>query len=286
MNGLSKHMNKIVAVLAIIIIAVSFLFYHFYKSRIEEKRVALDSTQEVVESWELPSILDEISGIVWLEDGRIACIQDEVGIVFFYNLKTKKLDGQVKFAGDGDYEGLALMGKNMYVVRSDGEIFELLDFLGEDPVFNQYELPLSEKHNIETLLADEKNNRLLLMAKDHEPFDNDGRGIYGYDLETKNLLEKPVLLVTSRDAEIQKTLKKIRPSDIAIHPKTKEIYVLQGTKPRIIIVSPDGVAKQEYPLNNKVFYQPEGITFSPDGTLYISNEATGGVPSILKVELK
>ncbi len=283
---MNKHMNKIVAALAVIIIAVSFLFYHFYKTRIEKKRVALDSTQEVIESWELPSVLDEISGIVWLEDGRIACIQDEVGIVFFYNLETKKLDGQVKFGGDGDYEGLALMGENMYVVRSDGEIFEICNFLGEEPSYNQYELPLSEKHNIETLLADKKNNRLLLMAKDHEPFDNDGRGIYAYDLETKTLQEKPVLLLTTADADLQKTLKKIRPSDIAIHPKTKEIYVLQGTKPRILIVNPNGSVKKEYPLNNKVFYQPEGITFSPDGTLYISNEATGGVPSILKVELK
>jgi len=279
-------MNKIVAALTVVIIGASFLFYHFYKTRIEKRQVALDSTHEVIDSWKLPSVLDEISGIVWLEDDRIACIQDEVGIVFFYNLKTKKLDGQVKFAGDGDYEGLALMGDNLYIVRSDGEIFEACNFLGENPSYNQYELPLSEKNNIETLLADKKNNRLLLMAKDHEPFDNDGRGIYGYDLETKTLQEKPVLLITSKDADLQKSLKKIRPSDIAIHPKTKEIYILQGTKPRILIVSPEGVVKEEYPLNNKVFYQPEGITFSPDGTLYVSNEATGGPPSILKVELK
>ena len=279
-------MNKIVAALTVVIIGASFLFYHFYKTRIEKRQVALDSTHEVIDSWKLPSVLDEISGIVWLDDDRMACIQDEVGIVFFYNLKTKKLDGQVKFAGDGDYEGLALMGDNLYIVRSDGEIFEACNFLGENPSYNQYELPLSEKNNIETLLADKKNNRLLLMAKDHEPFDNDGRGIYGYDLETKTLQEKPVLLITSKDADLQKSLKKIRPSDIAIHPKTKEIYILQGTKPRILIVSPEGVVKEEYPLNNKVFYQPEGITFSPDGTLYVSNEATGGPPSILKVELK
>ena len=279
-------MNKIVAALSVVIIGIAFLFFYLYKTRIEKKRVALDSTQEVVESWELPSVLDEISGIVWLEDNRVACIQDEVGIVFFYNLKTKKLDGQVKFGGDGDYEGIALMGENLYVTRSDGEIFELCNFLSEYPSFNQYNLPLSEKNNIETLFADPVNNQLLMMAKDHEPFDNDGRGIYGFDLETKLLKEKPVLLVSSTDSDLEKTLKKIRPSDIAIHPKTKEIYILQGTKPRILIVSPKGIAKREYPLNNKVFYQPEGITFSPDGTLYISNEATGGVPNILKVKLK
>ncbi|PVW12423.1 SdiA-regulated domain-containing protein [Marixanthomonas spongiae] len=283
---MNKHMNKIVAALAILIIGVSFLFYHFYKTRIERKQVALDSTHEVVESWKLPSVLDEISGIVWLEDGRIACIQDEVGIVFFYSLNTKKLDGQVKFGGDGDYEGVALMGDNIYVARSDGEIFEILDYKSKDPVFNQYNLPLSEKNNIETLLGDAENNRLLLMAKDHEPFGNDGRGIYAYDLATKTLRQKPVLLLTARDHELQKSIKKIRPADIAIHPKTNEIYVLQGTKPKILIVKQNGTVKKEYPLNNAVFYQPEGITFAPDGTLYISNEATGGPPSILKVTLK
>ena len=115
-----------------------------YKSRIEQKRVALEDTQEVVDSWELPSILDEISGIIWVEDNRIACIQDEVGIVFFYNLKTKKLDGQIKFGGDGDYEGIALAGDDIYVTRSDGEIFEILNYKDE-PTFNQYNLPLSEK---------------------------------------------------------------------------------------------------------------------------------------------
>ena len=124
------------------------------------------------------------------------------------------------------------------------------------------------------------------MAKDHEPFGNDGRGIYGFDISTKKLKEKPVLMVTAKDSDLKKTLHKIRPSDIAIHPKTKDIYILQGTKPRILIANSNGVATKEYPLNNKVFYQPEGITFSPDGTLYISNEATGGVPSILKVKLK
>jgi len=283
---MNKHMNKIVAVLAVIIIATSFLFYYFYKTRIEKKRVALESTQEVIDSWKLPSVLDEISGIVWLEDGRIACIQDEVGIVFFYNINTKKLDGQIKFGGDGDYEGIAKMGDNLYVTRSDGEIFEIYGYKGNDPKFYQYTLPLSEKNNIETLLGDEKNNRLLMMAKDHEPFDNDGRGIYAYDLKTKKLLEKPVLLLTANTADLQKALRKIRPADIAIHPKTKDIYVLQGTKPHVFIIDSKGTLKKDYPLNNAVFYQPEGITFSPDGTLYISNEATGGPPNILKVELK
>ena len=37
-------------------------------------------------------------------------------------------------------------------------------------------------------------------------------------------------------------------------------------------------------LYEESFPQPEGITFAPDGTLYISNEGKGGTANILEVE--
>jgi uncharacterized protein YjiK len=39
-------------------------------------------------------------------------------------------------------------------------------------------------------------------------------------------------------------------------------------------------------LRSKVHAQPEGICFSPDGTLYISNEGDGGDATILQFEPK
>lgn len=39
-------------------------------------------------------------------------------------------------------------------------------------------------------------------------------------------------------------------------------------------------------LDTDNFPQPEGITFSPDGTLYISTEGKGGDAKIIEVVIK
>ena len=39
-------------------------------------------------------------------------------------------------------------------------------------------------------------------------------------------------------------------------------------------------------LDEDDFAQPEGITFSPEGRLFISNEASGGTPNVHEVEIE
>ena len=41
--------------------------------------------------WELPEILREVSGIAYMGKNRIACIQDEDGIIFIYDLSTSAI---------------------------------------------------------------------------------------------------------------------------------------------------------------------------------------------------
>ena len=40
------------------------------------------------------------------------------------------------------------------------------------------------------------------------------------------------------------------------------------------------------PLDKWLFVQPEGMTFAPDGTLYISSEGDGGNGILMKFEMK
>src|SRR4051812_42388010 len=53
--------------------------------------------------YELPKSLHEISGIATLNDSIVACIADNKGEVFFYNLNSKTIDNKLKFAGKGDF---------------------------------------------------------------------------------------------------------------------------------------------------------------------------------------
>ena len=68
-------------------------------------------------TWELPEELNEISGIAWLQGNTFACVQDEEGYIFIYDLDQEKITTKIKFAGPGDYEGIAINGEDAYEIR-------------------------------------------------------------------------------------------------------------------------------------------------------------------------
>ncbi len=48
--------------------------------------------------WTMPKELKEISANVFVDDIRMACIQDNDGIIYIYNLQTENIDEQIPFA--------------------------------------------------------------------------------------------------------------------------------------------------------------------------------------------
>jgi uncharacterized membrane protein YkoI len=115
--------------------------------------------------WELPSELREVSGIAYLQDDKLACVQDEEGAIFIYDLKKKTVERKIDFAGRGDYEGIAVVGSIAFVLRSDGALYEVPDFLKGKPTATLHPSVLAATQNTEGLAYDEENNRLLMLAK-------------------------------------------------------------------------------------------------------------------------
>jgi sugar lactone lactonase YvrE len=83
--------------------------------------------------------------------------------------------------------------------------------------------------------------------------------------------------------KVKKKSQLVQPSDIDIHPKTGDIYITEGAKPKILVMTPDGKIKTVQRLKTRDFGQPEGISFSPDGKMYISNEGKGEPGNILEL---
>ena len=80
---------------------------------------------------------------------------------------------------------------------------------------------------------------------------------------------------------------KIKPSAAAVNPITKELYVLCSVNKIIFTQTADGKIKDVIKLNPKIFKQPEGMAFTPDGDLIISNEvATDGYATLLLLKYK
>jgi len=248
----------------------------------------------VLQRWELPEILREISGLAWIDQGRFACVQDEMGMVFIYNVKNGSIEKEISFAGPGDYEGLTLVKESIWVIRSDGKLFEINSINAEKPVTTEYDTPLTAKQNAEGLCFDSKNNRLLIALKEGGLLGTDYKGIYSFDLTGKKLIKQPVIRIdlknkifTKLNASKKKGKKSevMMPSGIAIHPTKGDIYITEGRNPKLLITDISGNIKNLYVLQKNDFSQPEGITFSSSGELFISNEGVKEAGNILKLDL-
>lgn len=253
-----------------------------------------EETYTIIRKWEMPVELEEISGISYFSEDKMACVQDEEGIIFIYNLDTDLVEKKINFGKSGDYEGVAIVDSTAYVLESSGKLFEVSNYLSPDFQTVEYKTPFSGRNNMESLVADSINNRLLLAVKDADPNSKDSKGIYAFDLETKKTLSEPIFKISLDDPifneksakKSKKKSNKFYPSEIAINPIDGNIYILEGKNPRLLIMDPSGKLLRLHILNKKSFPQPEGMTFSPDGTLYISNEGKNGTATILEVQLK
>lgn len=244
--------------------------------------------------FKLPAELIEISGIAITEDKKILCIQDEVGIIYTYNPLTKNIDKTLRFEGKGDFEEVAIVGKDAYVLKSNGDIYQIENFESESWKQNKFETTLKQKYDSEGLCYDPKNKRLLVTSKefDEKKKHNTEKYIYGFDIGSKALTKSPIYKINL--TEVKKHLEQstersfikslvtalenndidqvFKPSAIAKHPLTDQLYILSATNKLLLILNAEGQIENVFHLNHPDVHQPEGITFSSSGDLYISNE--------------
>ncbi|MCW3114627.1 MAG: hypothetical protein JWR18_3023 [Segetibacter sp.] len=258
------------------------------KKKDETEKLSSFPSYEVVEKYNLPEVLSEVSDITHVKDNLFACIQDELGIIFIYDTYNKKIEKQIRFAGQGDYEGIALVGTTAYVVKSSGEVYEVSGIEIANPLVKEYKTYLTAQNNVEAVCYDKANNRLLLAYKGEEA-DGSSKGIYSFDLKNKQLAKSPVYSIDLNNSSFARGSKKnkqsFKPSAIAIHPTNGDYYITEGTNPKLLILDKEGKIKALVPLSGKDFTQPEGITFNSAGELFISNEGKNGNGNILKVKL-
>jgi uncharacterized protein YjiK len=268
-----------------------------------EKRDTANSVAEIKLTQVIPEELKEISGISFVNDSQVVAVQDETGVLFFYDLQKKTITRQLRFGSTGDYEDVAVAGNTVYIVNSAGTVFEIANFRTKPAPAREYKTPLTEKNNIEGLAWDKKYNRLLLAAKDKGLVNESEKEIYAFDLRTKRLNPKPVYTIRLKEIEDffrgdeleeaskeflkalgnSKLNKVFRTSAIARHPTTGDLYVLTSLNNMIAVLSPSGKVKRIIELTGPDYNQPEGLAFTSDARLFVSNESNGRRANIIQI---
>lgn len=280
------NISKPLLLIAFIVLSLIAVFsMHFVKTSNNHEN-AKEVT--ILNTWNLPKILEEVSGIAYMGNQKIAAIQDEKGSIFIYNLKTSTLEKEIPFGKDGDYEGITLVETTAYVLKSDGEISRVEQFMESDTQTTVYESPFKGSYNFEGLGYDKNNNRLLIALKENG--EKEYRPVYAFDLTTNTFLKDPVFKLHFDDPVLTasgKKKKKIKlyPSEINIHPTTGKLFILEGVNPKLLILDATGNMETLHLFHKKQFPQAEGITFGDNGEMYVSNEGRGGKATILQIQL-
>jgi uncharacterized protein YjiK len=222
-----------------------------------------------------------------------------------YDLEAEKIIRQIEFGPDGDYEDLCRVQNTLYILRSDGMLFEVVDYLKDKIDVRTYALQLASDNN-EGLCYDRAHERLLIAGKSKigkEKEVKDIRLIYGFDLGTKKPERNPAYTINQeiimdfalthnipvpfkvkKDGTKGKPMLKVHPSAIAIHPFTQKIYILSADDHFLLIFDPSGNIERLVQLNTSLFNKAEGITVSENGDVLISNEGQTGKATIIRIE--
>ncbi len=212
--------------------------------------------------WRLPNELAEISGLAVDANGRLLAHDDERGVI--RTIDALGGDGVIAAlpltdpVPRGDFEGIAVLGEHIYVITSDGELFDWTPERLE-------RTDLDAGCEVEGLT--DYGDRLVGVCKQIPKVDERRIRMFFVDLagpSVEELREIPMNF-------------KIRPSGIEWDEANLRFYVLAAKpQPRVVVIEEDASVRV-VALDGKQHRQPEGIALVDDGW-FVADE---GKPAML-----
>lgn len=236
---------------------------------------------------ELAADLAEVSGLAFTPEGRLLAHGDERGVVWWYDLKSRRTAGRFGL-GDhggvlhGDFEDIAVVGKRVFLVTGTGAIYE-----GRIAPDGQTGRAARRIHGlgggceVEGMTWDPATESLLLLCKSTRSKRwKDSVVILAVSPDTWRFERRPRILVPEDRLENVTGEKRFNGSGLTRHPRTGTYLLVAGPQRAFAEVSATGEVLGGGRLDKNRHAQPEGIAVAPDLTLLISDEAAGDAATI------
>ena len=163
-----------------------------------QRKISLESYDlkaETATRWKLPGRLEEISGLAMTLDNRLMAHNDEKAVIREIDYRNGVIVKAFQLADmkapvNGDFEGIATVNDQVYLVTSSGRIYEgSRGAEGESVLYNSYATGVGRDYEIEGLAYDATQRVLLLMCKDARRADlKEQLVLYRWSLDKKQLI--------------------------------------------------------------------------------------------------
>lgn len=241
----------------------------------------LEVSSHEASGWKLPRQLSEISGLAVTGDGRVLAHGDENGIIYELDPRAGKIVkafalGEVTVRAD--FEGIALANGMVYLVTSDGTIYEAPEGdHGERVLFNTYGTGVGRQCEVEGLAYEKSTGDLLLACKAARvPELADYLAVFRWNIETRALSETPALLVPLDQIRALSGVRSLHPTGIEILAGSGNYLLVAAPERLVLELTPGGTVIAVRNLAPELHGQPEGVTMLPGGILLIADEGGRG----------
>jgi hypothetical protein len=196
------------------------------------------------------------------------------------------------FGDDGDYEGVAVKDRKVYVLKSNGDIFQIEKPLKKKTKAEKHKTRLSGEDDAEGFCYFNSREVFLIGVKEYGKYKGK-RSIYELKEEDDDIEKDPYLKIDEDElmAEVHQKYgdkwgDNFKPSGLAVNPISDHIYVLSGVNSLLAVFNSEKELVDAVRLPKHYAEQPEGICFAPDGTLFISTEGGGGKGKLAVMKMK
>jgi uncharacterized protein YjiK len=229
--------------------------------------------------YNLPSELNEVSGLAAAGADSIFTHDDEYAIIYEFRLR----DGHIlrafalgKPTLEGDFEGIAAAAGRVFLVTSDGLIYSALPGKNAERVsYRVYDSGIGPRCEIEGLSQSPDPGELLLLCK---RFRNDSEQarleIYRWSIGAERAEPEPFLSLPLADLLDASDQAEFRPSGIEWDSASGRLLVVSARNRAMLSLDRTGKLLDRKRLNGGRHAKTEGVALMPDGRLVLADEGS------------
>jgi uncharacterized protein YjiK len=233
--------------------------------------------EKPVAQWVLPMELREISGLALLPSGQLLAHGDEQGIVVVIDPRSGLVGSRFQLRGGvhGDFEGITVVGNDIYMMQSNGRIFQFRQGANKAHVpYVVHDTKLGKECEFEGIAYEADSSRFVMACKRvTKKGIKDRLILYRVALRNGLIGDTSSLSLPLEDVIGANNWKHFHPSDITVDPTTGNYVIIAAQEKAIVVMTPAGEIVRATSLPGK-HPQAEGVAITPDNVLIVSDEAT------------